>query len=69
MAGESPEIHLFGSRTGKEKLDAANTSCKRNSKNYQWRSVNWRQANKVVRQLRQRIFRATQEGKSKKVRS
>jgi len=34
-----------------------------------WRSVNWRQANKVVRQLRQRIFRATQEGKWKKVRS
>lgn len=32
-----------------------------------WRSVNWRQANKVVRQLRQRIFRATQEGKWKKV--
>ena len=25
MAGESPEIHVFGSRTGKEKLDAANT--------------------------------------------
>ena len=34
-----------------------------------WSSVNWRKANRVVRNLRQRIFRASQAGERKKVRS
>src|SRR5436190_10304807 len=34
-----------------------------------WTTVNWRQAERTVRNLRQRIFRATQEGDLKKVRS
>jgi|SRR5579872_6325163 len=34
-----------------------------------WNAVDWRQAEKTVRNLRQRIFRATQEGNLKKVRS
>ena len=34
-----------------------------------WTSVNWRKANRLVRNLRQRIFRATQEGDYQKVRS
>jgi len=34
-----------------------------------WTQVNWRQTYKRVRNLRQRIFRATQEGDYKKVRS
>jgi RNA-directed DNA polymerase len=34
-----------------------------------WNSVNWRQAKRTVRNLRQRIFRATQEGDLNKVRS
>lgn len=34
-----------------------------------WNSVNWRRANRTVRNLRHRIFRATQEGDLKKVRS
>src|SRR2546430_13812010 len=34
-----------------------------------WNAVNWRKANRCVRNLRQRIFRATQEGDLKKVRS
>jgi RNA-directed DNA polymerase len=34
-----------------------------------WNDVNWRKANRTVRNLRQRIFRATQEGNQKKVRS
>jgi len=34
-----------------------------------WQSVDWRKANRVVRNLRQRIFRATQEGEWNKVRS
>jgi RNA-directed DNA polymerase len=34
-----------------------------------WNSVNWRKANRVVRNLRQRIFRATREGNLNKVHS
>src|SRR5947209_15540224 len=35
----------------------------------EWNSVNWRAANRRVRNLRQRIFRATQEGDWEKVQS
>src|SRR5712691_7046051 len=34
-----------------------------------WNAINWRQANRAVRNLRHRIFRATQEGNLKKVHS
>jgi len=34
-----------------------------------WAEVNWTKVNRVVRNLRQRIFRATSEGDLKKVRS
>jgi RNA-directed DNA polymerase len=34
-----------------------------------WNDVNWRKANRTVRNLRQRIFRAAQEGNQKKVHS
>ncbi len=34
-----------------------------------WNTINWHKANRTVRSLRQRIFRATQEGNLKKVRS
>lgn len=34
-----------------------------------WRSVNWKNANRVVRRLRQRIFKATKDGDLKRVRS
>ena len=34
-----------------------------------WNAINWRKANRTVRNLRQRIFRATQEDNHKKVRS
>ena len=34
-----------------------------------WNSVNWRKADRQVRNLRQRIFRAAQQGDLKKVRS
>jgi len=34
-----------------------------------WNAINWRKANRTVRNLRRRIFRATQEGDQKKVRS
>jgi RNA-directed DNA polymerase len=34
-----------------------------------WNAIKWRKANRTVRNLRQRIFRATQEGNRKKVRS
>ena len=34
-----------------------------------WNAMDWRKAHRTVRNLRQRIFRATQEGNLKKVRS
>ena len=34
-----------------------------------WNNVNWRDCNRIVRNLRQRIFKASQEGKLRKVRS
>jgi RNA-directed DNA polymerase len=34
-----------------------------------WNAINWKKANRTVRNLRQRIFRAAQEGNLKKVRS
>jgi RNA-directed DNA polymerase len=34
-----------------------------------WNSINWWKANRIVRNLRQRIFRASTEGNLKKVRS
>jgi RNA-directed DNA polymerase len=34
-----------------------------------WGRINWRKAHRVVRNLRQRIFRATQRGDLKQVRS
>jgi RNA-directed DNA polymerase len=34
-----------------------------------WRSINWRKAYRIVRNLRQRIFKATQKGNLRKVRS
>src|SRR5436190_11631139 len=35
----------------------------------EWNSIDWRKATKIVRNLRQRIFRASQAGDLKKVRS
>ncbi|GHO42239.1 group II intron reverse transcriptase/maturase [Ktedonospora formicarum] len=35
----------------------------------EWNAIDWRKANRTVRNLRQRIFRATQEGNLKKVHS
>src|SRR5437763_14682815 len=34
-----------------------------------WNAIDWRKANRTVRNLGHRIFRATQEGNQKKVRS
>lgn len=34
-----------------------------------WNNVNWRDCNRIVKNLRQRIFKATQDGKLRKVRS
>ncbi len=35
----------------------------------QWQAINWRKANRVVKNLRQRIFKATREGRWKTVRN
>ncbi|GLV57535.1 hypothetical protein KDH_43710 [Dictyobacter sp. S3.2.2.5] len=34
-----------------------------------WDAIDWGKANRIVRNLRQRIFRAAREGDQKKVRS
>src|SRR5947199_8459210 len=41
----------------------------RTEKQTDWNAINWRKANRTVRNLRHRIFRATQEGNLNKVRS
>src|SRR6266516_1067138 len=38
-------------------------------KQTEWNAINWRKVNRTVRNLRHRIFRATQEGNQNKVRS
>lgn len=38
-------------------------------KQFDWNAIDWRTANRAVRNLRQRIFRATNEGDLKKIRS
>lgn len=35
----------------------------------QWNAVNWRQANRTVRNLRQRIYKAERQGDHRKVKS
>ncbi len=45
------------------------SSANRTNRQTDWSSVNWRKANRQVRNLRQRIFRATQAGDWQKVRS
>ncbi len=43
-------------------LDSANGT----EKPTDWQAVNWRQVNRRVRNLRERIFRASQEGDDRK---
>ena len=45
------------------------TSANGTEKQTDWNAIHWRKANRTVRNLRHRIFRATQEGNLKKVRS
>jgi RNA-directed DNA polymerase len=47
----------------------AQSSANGTEKQTDWNAVDWRKANRIVRNLRQRIFRATQEQDHKKVRS
>ncbi|HAX74941.1 MAG TPA: group II intron reverse transcriptase/maturase [Cyanobacteria bacterium UBA11372] len=44
------------------------TSVNVSERTCEWSSVNWRKANRIVRNLRQRIFKATQQGNLKKTR-
>jgi RNA-directed DNA polymerase len=46
----------------------ASTSANETTGHTDWNAVNWKQANRVVRNLRQRIFKAAQAGDAKKVR-
>jgi hypothetical protein len=56
-----------GKRSMQERATATVTGTERPPTD--WQHVDWRKANKVVRNLRQRIFRATQQGDWNKVRS
>jgi RNA-directed DNA polymerase len=56
-----------GKRSMQERATATVTGTERPPTD--WQRVDWRKANKVVRNLRQRIFRATQQGDWNKVRS
>jgi len=38
-------------------------------KRCEWNAIDWKQANRLVRNLRQRIFRATEQGDWRKVKS
>src|SRR5689334_20960125 len=38
-------------------------------KRCEWNAINWKKANRLVRNLRQRIFRATEQGDWRKVKS
>lgn len=50
-------------------MTPANGSVNRTERPTEWNAVNWREANRNVRRLRQRIFRATQEQDWDKVQS
>lgn len=50
-------------------MQALQSLANRTKKQTDWHSIDWKKANRIVRNLRQRIFRATQEHNFKKVRS
>ena len=50
-------------------MQATTSLANRTEKQTDWHSIDWKKANRIVRNLRQRIFRATQEHNFKKVRS
>jgi RNA-directed DNA polymerase len=50
-------------------VQAHTSSANGTEKQTDWNAINWRKANRTVRHLRQRIFRAAQEGNLNKVRS
>ena len=50
-------------------MQAHTSSANGTEKQTDWNAINWRKANRTVRHLRQRIFRAAQEGNLNKVRS
>ncbi len=66
--GESPEDNAMIANRGKRSMQTARTVTG-TERRTDWNSVNWRKANRHVRNLRQRIFRATQAGNRNTVRS
>jgi N-terminal domain of reverse transcriptase len=70
--GEQPtpglitETHLLGLPAV---VQAHTSSANGTEKQTDWNAINWRKANRAVRHLRQRIFRAAQEGNLNQVRS
>lgn len=52
-----------------EKIDTRGNAVIVTERTTDWNAVDWRRARKVVRNLRRRIFKATREGNSRKVRA
>ena len=69
MAGESLEFQSKITELKRKSWMQSARNANVTQRTTQWNCVNWRKANKVVRRLRQRIFKATRSGKLKLVRN
>ncbi len=69
MAGESLEFQSKITELKRKSWMQSVRNANVTQRTTQWNCVNWRKANKVVRRLRQRIFKATRSGKLKLVRN
>jgi RNA-directed DNA polymerase len=63
-----PKNDVKGTYQGKSSMQASSLA-NGTEKQTDWNAINWRKANRAVRNLRHRIFWAAQEGNLKKVRS
>ena len=68
VAGESPKDQSKSCELERKSLMQSEMVVNVTERTCDWNNVNWRKVNRTVRNLRQRIFRATQEGNLKKVR-
>ena len=68
VAGKSPKDRCKSNELERKSLMQSEMVVNVTERTCEWNNVNWKKANRIVRNLRQRIFRATQEGNLKKVR-
>lgn len=69
MAGESLEFQCNITELKRKSWMQSARNANVTERTTKWNCVNWRKANKVVRRLRQRIFKATRSGNLKLVRN